>query len=258
MRDEQDRAGERRELILEPLQRAQVEVVRRLVEQQQVGLRREHARERRAGQLHARERSERPVGVFDLEAQAAQDFLEARPPGVAADRFELGLRVCVRAQDVVGVLARGHAALEVAQAILGGVHVGQALADVGAERVRAGDRRSLVVQGDAVALRFADVARVGVDLADDRAQQRRLARAVAADQRQSLARWQPEGDAVVDDVGAEALAQTGDVEGWHVREGTRDGCYPLPMGNVRRAPRRRPQEELRRSPAHPAARRGDT
>ena len=69
------------------------------------------------------------------------------------------------------------------------------------------NRRPLVVQRDAVALGLADVAGVGVDLADDRAQERRLAGAVAADQGQALARRQPEGDAVVDDVGAEALAR---------------------------------------------------
>ena len=63
------------------------------------------------------------------------------------------------------------------------------------------NRRALVVQGDAVALGLADVAGVGVDLADDGAQERRLARAVAADQGQALARRQPERDAVVDDVG---------------------------------------------------------
>ena len=101
VRDEQDRAGQGRELVLEPLQRAQVEVVRRLVEQQQVGLRRQHARERRARQLAARERAERPVGVLDLEAQAAQDLLEARAPRIAAHGLELGLRVRVGAQHVV-------------------------------------------------------------------------------------------------------------------------------------------------------------
>ena len=93
--------------------------------------------------------------------------------------------------------------------------VGEALADVGAEGVCARNRRPLVVQRDAVALRLADVAGVGVDLADDRAQERRLARAVAADQREALARRQPKGDAVVDDVGAEALAESGDVQGGH-------------------------------------------
>ena len=120
------------------------------------------------------------------------------------------------------------------------------------------DRRALVVQRDAVALGLADVAGVGVDLADDGAQERRLARAVAADQRQALARRQAERDAVVDDVGAVALAQPGDVEGRHARRVARHGLLPFGQGNVRRAPRCRPREELRRSRPIRPPRRGDT
>ena len=96
------------------------------------------------------------------------------------------------------------------------------------------NRRPLVVQRDAVALRLADVARVGVDLAHDGAQERRLARPVASDQGQALARRQPEGDAVVDDVAAEALAQTGDVQGWHSQ---RVPGRVLPLGAGECAPR---------------------
>ena len=120
----------------------------------------------------------RTVCVLDAEAQSAQDLLEARSPGIAADRFQLGLRVRVGAQHVVAAVALRHAALELAQAVLRGVHVGKALADIGAEGMCARNRRPLVVQGDAVALRLADVARVRVDLAHDGAQERRLARSV--------------------------------------------------------------------------------
>ncbi len=186
MRDEQDRAGQRGQLILEPFERPQVEVVRGLVEQQEVGLSREHASERCARQLTAREGAERSLRVLDPEAQPAQDLLESRAPGVAAHGLELGLRVRVGAQHIVAPVPGRHAALELGQSILGGVHVGQALADVGAERVRACNRRPLVVQRDAVALGLADVARVGVDLARDRAQERGLAGAVAADQGEAL------------------------------------------------------------------------
>ena len=77
------------------------------------------------------------------------------------------------------------------------------------------NRRPLVVQRDAVALGLADVAGIGVDLAYDRAQERRLSRAVAPDQGESLARRQAKRDAVVDDVGAKALAESGDVQGGH-------------------------------------------
>ena len=119
------------------------------------------------------------------------------------------------------------------------------------------NRRPLVVQRDAVALGLADVARVGVDLARDRAQERRLARPVAADQGQALARRQPERHAVVDDVRAELLRRpvtcsVGTARGYPGR------VLPLGAGNVRRAPRRRPREELRRSRPFRPARRGDT
>ena len=58
MRDEDDARVERRELVLEPLEARDVEVVRRLVEEQQVGVAAERARERRARQLAAGERVE--------------------------------------------------------------------------------------------------------------------------------------------------------------------------------------------------------
>ena len=63
MRDEDDRGVERLQLLLEPLEALDVEVVRRLVEQQQVGIAGERAGERGAGQLSAGERLERPVEV---------------------------------------------------------------------------------------------------------------------------------------------------------------------------------------------------
>ena len=78
VRDEQHGAVEAVELVLEPLERAQVEVVRRLVEQQQVGVRRERARERGARQLAARERLERALELLVDEPEPAQDRPEAR------------------------------------------------------------------------------------------------------------------------------------------------------------------------------------
>ena len=56
VRDEHDGGVERLQVRLEPLERGDVEVVRRLVEQQQVGVARERAGERRAGELAAGER----------------------------------------------------------------------------------------------------------------------------------------------------------------------------------------------------------
>ena len=70
--DEDDRGVERRQLALEPLEALDVEVVRRLVEQQQVGIGREGARERGARQLAAGERVERPVEVGVGEPEAPE------------------------------------------------------------------------------------------------------------------------------------------------------------------------------------------
>ena len=63
MGDEDDGGVDRGQLALEPLEALDVEVVRRLVEQQQVGVARERATERGARQLAARERLELPVEV---------------------------------------------------------------------------------------------------------------------------------------------------------------------------------------------------
>ena len=63
MRDEDDGRIERHERLLQPLERLDVEVVRRLVEQQQVGIAGERASERRARELAAGERAELAVEV---------------------------------------------------------------------------------------------------------------------------------------------------------------------------------------------------
>ncbi len=71
MRDENHRRVERLQLLLEPLQVLDVEVVRRLVEQQQVGIAGERAGQRGARQLPAGEGRQRPVEIALREAEAA-------------------------------------------------------------------------------------------------------------------------------------------------------------------------------------------
>ena len=70
MGDEDHRGVDRLELPLEPLEVLDVEVVRRLVEEQEVGPAREDARERGPRQLPAGERPERPVELVLGEAEA--------------------------------------------------------------------------------------------------------------------------------------------------------------------------------------------
>ena len=215
VRDEQHRAVEAVQLLLEPLERAEVEVVRRLVEQQQVRVRRERTRERGPGQLAARERLERTLELLVGEPEPAQDRPEARTPGVAAGGLELTLGRVVLRQRRGRPVARRHARLELGESRLGGADVRQALADVAAEREAARQGRALIVQRDAVALGVRDAAGIRLGLAREHAQERRLARAVPPDQGEPLARRQRERDAREDDVRPEAVGQTGRMQGGH-------------------------------------------
>ena len=93
------------EVALEPLERGDVEVVGGLVEEQQVGVARERARERRARELAAREAVEPAVEGVVGEAQAVERAERPRPPVPAARVLEprLGLGVAVEQ----GVRRRG-------------------------------------------------------------------------------------------------------------------------------------------------------
>ena len=73
-------------------------MVRRLVEEQQVGAAGERARERGARQLAARERVEAAIEIGVGEAEAAEDGDGVVAPAVAAGVLEPGLRLAVAAQ----------------------------------------------------------------------------------------------------------------------------------------------------------------
>src|SRR6185437_14767471 len=84
VRDEDDGGVQRRELALEPFDARDVEVVRRLVEEEEVGVAGERAGERRARQLASREGAQAAVEVVVGEAEAADDRGRVIAPAVAA------------------------------------------------------------------------------------------------------------------------------------------------------------------------------
>ena len=88
MGDEDDGRVEGEQRLLQPLERLDVEVVRRLVEQQQVGLGGERAGERGARELAAGERLQRAVEVRVGEPEAVDDGARALAPAVAAGGLE--------------------------------------------------------------------------------------------------------------------------------------------------------------------------
>ena len=152
MRDEDDRAAVVREKRLEPHHRLDVEMVRRLVEQQQIGLRDERAREQHAAPPSAGQRSTR----------------SRRPEDPSRRDHHVDADVDVPVFDMREVFESvGH--------------------DVAHRTIRR-ERHVLFEPRDAQAGLAPHRARVGNDFAADDLQQRRFARAVAADDAHALAR----------------------------------------------------------------------
>ena len=118
MGDEHDRRVERRQLALEPLEALHVEVVRRLVEQEEVRVGREGAREGGARQLSAGERVERPVEVGVAEPEPTEDRRGAIAPRPPAGVLEPRLRLAVAAQGRGGVVTARHRLLEPRELLL--------------------------------------------------------------------------------------------------------------------------------------------
>ena len=118
VRDEHDRRVERRQLALEPLEALHVEVVRRLVEQEEVGVGREGTGERGPRQLSAGERVERPVEVGVAEPEPAEDRRGAIAPRPPARVLEPRLRLAVAAQGRGRVVAARHRLLEPRELLL--------------------------------------------------------------------------------------------------------------------------------------------
>src|SRR5205807_6434637 len=152
-----------------------VEVVRRLVEKQEIGVAAQSARERGAGQLTAGEGGERAVEVGVDEAEAANDRARALAPVVAARVLKTRLRVRVAPERRFAMVAVGHRRLEPAQLLLRRDEVGRAREDVLTQRELALERRALVVESDAGPLLERELAALELGLADEDADQRRLA-----------------------------------------------------------------------------------
>src|SRR5207248_8389275 len=97
VRDEDDARGEAVEKALEPVETGEVEVVRRLVEQEDVEAREQDRRERGARRLAARQRSDLPVGApakADVGEDGADPRLEVLAPEHEKAVERLGVRRC--------------------------------------------------------------------------------------------------------------------------------------------------------------------
>ena len=98
MRDDQHRAREAGQELLQPVEAVEVEVVGRLVEQQDGRPREQHAGQQRARRLSAGERAERRVERHVGDAERGARAVELRVQRPAAERAEALLRLAVRAR----------------------------------------------------------------------------------------------------------------------------------------------------------------
>ncbi len=197
--DEQQPARPAPEEGLQPEAGLEVEVVGGLVEQEQVRLGEQGPGQRHAHAPAAGEAGERPRLHRGVEAEAVEDRRGARRRRIRRDRGEALVDVRQLA-GIGGLVGRGG---EQARAL--GV-AGEDVLDRGL--VAAG--RLLRDEADARAAGELDLAAVGLQLARDQREQRRLARAVASHEAHAPSRGQRRGGALEDLVAAKAQRHVGD------------------------------------------------
>ena len=213
MAHDEDRATEVGEPALEPADGVEIEVVGRLVEDQDVGAGREGHAQAEAPALAPGERRDGPRELLLGEAEVAREGRHAVLELVAVrDVVAIG-HVGEPTQVLLGTGGRG---------LLRGPQLGAEGHDVaepgqeGREHVAVGlhlVRLAVVAEGGVAAEHRR--AAVGLDLTREVAQERGLARAVGRDERGSIAGGEGERHAFEEGVARIAEAEVGDLEGGH-------------------------------------------
>ena len=198
------------EIIVEPESALEIEIVGRLVEQQEVRLREQDGGERHAHAPAAREGRAGPVLCLGVEAEAMQDGGGAGRRRIGADigqpRLDLGAAEAVRG---LGLGEKGGAFLVGCEH-----HLDQAFGPARRFLRHCADPQS-AGQGDVAALRG--------DLTLDDAEERRLAGPVAAHEPDLATGRQGEGRTIEQNAVADAVGEVVDVQ--HGRLLTREGAY---------------------------------
>ena len=185
VRGHEQRALVRLEEAFEPDDRLDVEVVGRLVHQQDVGLAEQHAGHRHAHLPAARQRADVAVDALIVEAEAVQHFARLALERVSAEVVVLLLHLAEAREDPVHVVrARGirHRVLQILELVM-------QIADASAARDRLVEHRAarhlldvLAEVADRQLLRHRDLALVGAFFAGDHPENGGLAGAVGPDQ----------------------------------------------------------------------------
>ena len=206
VRDDEDGAVVGREELLEPQHALEIEVVGRLVEQQQVGMAQEELGE---GDAHLPSAGELRGGLVELghgESEAAQDGAGARFQLIAAEALEALAGVAVAVEQRVArrlVLLDGDGMLELAEHVSRFPDLVRGIDDFLERALALGDAGFLLEIADGRVAREAHRALVGGLLAHEDLQQRGLPRAVGTDERPAFTRVELQGGAGVEDLGSE-------------------------------------------------------
>ena len=213
VRRHQQRAVERLQEALEPDDRLDVQMVRRLVHQQDVRAPEQHARHCDAHLPAARERADVAVDPFVVEAEPVEHLAGLRLERVAAQMVVLLLHLAEAREDAIeiGGLRR------IGQVVLQPLELVVQIADAAAAENRFVEDRAarhlfdvLPEISDRRALRHRHVAFVGRLLADDHPEQRRLPGAVRADEADLLPGIQLEGGVDEEHLAPVLLADVGE------------------------------------------------
>jgi RNase P/RNase MRP subunit p29 len=182
-------------IALEPFHRVHIEVVRRLVEQQDIGLLEQQPREVHARFLAAGEAVEVLLPLRGGDAEAVADLVGLHVRLVAAAGLKArGKRVVLGERGLVRM--RRHLLFQLAHFVLDVRQLPEGRAQHVLDGVARGVVRDLGDEADLAAGREAHLAGIVVQLAGQDLEQRRLARAVASEQTDPFALLHVKADAV--------------------------------------------------------------
>src|SRR5258706_213819 len=213
--------------LLDPFDAREVEVVRGLVEQQEIGAGDEHARERDPALLAARERGGLALPELRAQADAREHDFDVALGIPVRDGLELLVQAVLLGEQALELdaLRAGDALVHELEFAAHGAQLLEPGFDEGAHADAGRELGPLRHIAQARALAQADRAPVGLLQALDHAQERRLAAAVAAHEADLVAGVDPQARAAQHLLRAEVLLKSVEVQQRHGRaeEDTRGG-----------------------------------
>jgi hypothetical protein len=194
--DQDDRRVKARERLFQPLERLDVEMVGRLVKQQQIGVAGQRPGQPGAREFAAGERPRRPSQVGSgVEAEAGEVAECPFSPVIAARVFESGLGLRIATERAVVVRAGRHLVFEPRELGLDRDQLARAIEHVLAQGLEGAHDRALVGERDAHILTQHELAAVERFLACKHAQQGGLPGPIGAREGHALAVLELERDA---------------------------------------------------------------